>query len=288
MPILLPHTLELVEDPYAVLREAERVLCAEGCLMICGFNPYSGWGARRLFAQLFPAPAVSAADAAAARRAAAARLGGAARFRGGRRVYGYLGAAADGGPAAKARRDQREPQYRRAPALTRRGVPPQGAQARADADPGAAEAAGTAAGAGAGAPSPRAKSAPDDARWRSTPTGPAAAIPGPGGWAALLIAGARAQGTVAARRPRPPTTAWSSWRPSSGLERAQAPLQGEALHRFEVRAAGLHRVAAAVEGARLAHRRPRTCQEPGSMGAARSRRRGAGYRMALGEGPFGP
>ena len=49
--ILLPHTLELVEDPYAVLREAERVLCAEGCLMICGFNPFSGWGARRLFAR---------------------------------------------------------------------------------------------------------------------------------------------------------------------------------------------------------------------------------------------
>jgi SAM-dependent methyltransferase len=51
--IFLPHTLELVEDPYAVLREAERVLCAEGCLMICGFNPWSGWGARRLFGQLF-------------------------------------------------------------------------------------------------------------------------------------------------------------------------------------------------------------------------------------------
>lgn len=48
--IVLPHTLELVEDPYAVLREAERVLCAEGCLMIYGFNPFSGWGARRLFA----------------------------------------------------------------------------------------------------------------------------------------------------------------------------------------------------------------------------------------------
>src|SRR5271165_626352 len=49
--IVLPHTLELVEDPYAVLREAERVLCAEGCLIISGFNPWSGWGARRLFAQ---------------------------------------------------------------------------------------------------------------------------------------------------------------------------------------------------------------------------------------------
>ena len=49
--ILLPHTLELVQDPYAVLREAERVLCAEGCLMICGFNPFSGWGVRRAFAR---------------------------------------------------------------------------------------------------------------------------------------------------------------------------------------------------------------------------------------------
>jgi SAM-dependent methyltransferase len=55
--IFLPHTLELVEDPYAVLREAERVLCAEGCLMICGFNPFSGWGIRRAFAQRFGRPA---------------------------------------------------------------------------------------------------------------------------------------------------------------------------------------------------------------------------------------
>jgi SAM-dependent methyltransferase len=55
--IFLPHALELVEDPYAVLREAERVLCAEGCLMICGFNPWSGWGARHAFARHFRRPA---------------------------------------------------------------------------------------------------------------------------------------------------------------------------------------------------------------------------------------
>lgn len=55
--ILLPHTLELVEDPYAVLREAERVLCAEGCLMIYGFNPFSGWGARRAFGRFLRRPA---------------------------------------------------------------------------------------------------------------------------------------------------------------------------------------------------------------------------------------
>src|SRR5271167_3414914 len=55
--IFLPHTLELVEDPYAVLREAERVLTGEGCLMICGFNPFSGWGARRAFGRCFRRPA---------------------------------------------------------------------------------------------------------------------------------------------------------------------------------------------------------------------------------------
>ena len=54
--ILLPHTLELVQDPYAVLREAERVLCAEGCLLIFGFNPWSGWGARRVFGHLIRRP----------------------------------------------------------------------------------------------------------------------------------------------------------------------------------------------------------------------------------------
>ena len=55
--IFLPHTLELVEDPYAVLREAERVLVAEGCLMICGFNPFSGWGVRRAFTHYIGRPA---------------------------------------------------------------------------------------------------------------------------------------------------------------------------------------------------------------------------------------
>ena len=54
--VLLPHTLERVDDPYAVLREAERVLCAEGCLLICGFNPWSGWGLRRQFGRALGRP----------------------------------------------------------------------------------------------------------------------------------------------------------------------------------------------------------------------------------------
>jgi SAM-dependent methyltransferase len=44
--VLLPHTLELTADPHAVLREADRVLVAEGQLIILGFRPVSLWGLR--------------------------------------------------------------------------------------------------------------------------------------------------------------------------------------------------------------------------------------------------
>ena len=47
--ILLPHTLEYVERPHEVLREAERTLIPEGHLLILGFNPWSLLGLRRLF-----------------------------------------------------------------------------------------------------------------------------------------------------------------------------------------------------------------------------------------------
>ena len=48
---------EITQATLAVLREAERVLTGEGCLMICGFNPFSGWGARRVFGRTFGQPA---------------------------------------------------------------------------------------------------------------------------------------------------------------------------------------------------------------------------------------
>lgn len=44
--VLLPHTLEYAPDPYAVLREADRVLAAEGQLIVLGFRPGSFWGLR--------------------------------------------------------------------------------------------------------------------------------------------------------------------------------------------------------------------------------------------------
>jgi len=45
--LLLPHTLEFAEDPHAVLRETERVLTGEGCVVILGFEPLGPWAARQ-------------------------------------------------------------------------------------------------------------------------------------------------------------------------------------------------------------------------------------------------
>ena len=44
--VVLPHTLEFETDPYAVVREADRVLAPEGQLVVLGFRPYSLWGFR--------------------------------------------------------------------------------------------------------------------------------------------------------------------------------------------------------------------------------------------------
>ena len=46
--IVLPHTLEFVEQPHEVLREVERCLIPEGHVLILGFNPYGLWGLWRL------------------------------------------------------------------------------------------------------------------------------------------------------------------------------------------------------------------------------------------------
>lgn len=47
--VLLPHTLEHVADPHAVLREVERVMTGEGHLIVLGFRPMSMWGTRHMF-----------------------------------------------------------------------------------------------------------------------------------------------------------------------------------------------------------------------------------------------
>lgn len=45
--VVLPHALDLADDPHQVLREAERVLRPEGRVIVTGFNPVSLWGARQ-------------------------------------------------------------------------------------------------------------------------------------------------------------------------------------------------------------------------------------------------
>ncbi len=44
--ILLPHTLELADDPHQVLREASRVLVGDGHMLILGFSKGGLWGLR--------------------------------------------------------------------------------------------------------------------------------------------------------------------------------------------------------------------------------------------------
>jgi SAM-dependent methyltransferase len=44
--VLLPHTLEFETDPFAVVREADRILAGEGHLIVLGFRPFSLWGFR--------------------------------------------------------------------------------------------------------------------------------------------------------------------------------------------------------------------------------------------------
>jgi hypothetical protein len=44
--VLLPHTLEFAADPYSIVREVDRVLVAEGQLIVMGFRPLSLWGLR--------------------------------------------------------------------------------------------------------------------------------------------------------------------------------------------------------------------------------------------------
>lgn len=47
--VILPHVLDFSAEPHQVLREVERVLIAQGHVVILGFNPWSLWGIARYF-----------------------------------------------------------------------------------------------------------------------------------------------------------------------------------------------------------------------------------------------
>ena len=46
--VLLPHTLELAPLPHALLREVDRILRADGRVIVLGFNPNGLWGMRQI------------------------------------------------------------------------------------------------------------------------------------------------------------------------------------------------------------------------------------------------
>ena len=54
--VILPHTLELVDNPRQLLAEACRIIKPEGLIVITGFNPVSMWGIRKLFARRHSSP----------------------------------------------------------------------------------------------------------------------------------------------------------------------------------------------------------------------------------------
>jgi SAM-dependent methyltransferase len=49
--VLLPHTLELIPSPHALLREVDRVLRANGYLVVLSFRPNGVWGLRHLLSR---------------------------------------------------------------------------------------------------------------------------------------------------------------------------------------------------------------------------------------------
>ncbi len=49
--VVMPHTLEFASDPYAIVRETDRVLVGEGHLVVLGFQPWSLWGRRAHFSR---------------------------------------------------------------------------------------------------------------------------------------------------------------------------------------------------------------------------------------------
>lgn len=49
--VFLPHSLEYIDNPHQLLREACRIVKAEGHIVIFGFNPYSFWGFKKLLAR---------------------------------------------------------------------------------------------------------------------------------------------------------------------------------------------------------------------------------------------
>ncbi|MGA1562086.1 MAG: class I SAM-dependent methyltransferase [Gammaproteobacteria bacterium] len=51
--VVLPHAYAHAEDPHGLLREAHRVLRAEGIVVVLGWNPWSLWGVRIVLSRIW-------------------------------------------------------------------------------------------------------------------------------------------------------------------------------------------------------------------------------------------
>lgn len=49
--VLLPHTLELAPSPHALLREVDRIVRADGRIVVLSFNPNGLWGIRQVLSE---------------------------------------------------------------------------------------------------------------------------------------------------------------------------------------------------------------------------------------------
>lgn len=49
--VILPHTLEFIDNPHRLLVEACRIVKPEGDIIVLGFNPFSLWGLKRYLAK---------------------------------------------------------------------------------------------------------------------------------------------------------------------------------------------------------------------------------------------
>jgi SAM-dependent methyltransferase len=56
--VILPHTLEFIDNPQHLLAEACRVIKPEGLIAICGINPYSLWGLKKWMGHVIPSQKV--------------------------------------------------------------------------------------------------------------------------------------------------------------------------------------------------------------------------------------
>lgn len=54
--VVLPHTLEFIDNPRQLLAEACRVIKPEGLIVLFGFNPYSAWGVKKMLSKFQSTP----------------------------------------------------------------------------------------------------------------------------------------------------------------------------------------------------------------------------------------